>query len=262
MPGGGYDVSKYPETPATPYTVAFKPSAEPDAQPSEEQTKFVLEIESTIRRINGFMGVGHGTEVHPPRYGDYLERVFFAAKVGVQWVTGNLVLGHTSLKSTQEYFLENEGPEIRKSFLRSLHKTTASFLIAALTALLAVDYLVDHFIVIEIDWKPYVTAALVSVIGVSIAAWLRRLLDFEVLTWEGLRSFSTSVYAPALRFTVLIAIALVAMFLLETGGIELSIGGYELQSFRESPRDAVAIGLLCGFAEKRMTKTVVGAFGG
>lgn len=255
----GFEVKKYPDGEEHPYAIAFHRLNGAEKQPTADEILFTGEIEDALRRVSNLLSEGDPKFLGSDSFKDYYNRLFFAAQNGVEHGSGNLAIGRVSLESTKDYFVQMEGPRLRKRFLRKLHWAAFFYVFGAFCLLFVLEEQ-TKIVMIGIDWVPYFQALMVTTITLGFAAWLRRMLDHGANTWDTLKEFGTANYPISVRFTVLIGIAIMFMLLLGTGVVDFEFVSYSLQDYVDDTKIQALIGVSCGMAERRVTAVITNAF--
>ena len=167
MTDAGFEVLSYPEGDSFPTNIAFKRLPPPKPQPSDEETRFARQIELAVRRLNELMRSSVPNFKMNERYQSYLRIFYYAAQNGVQHGAGNLVQGTAALESAKEYFVSNEGPLLRRAFLRRLHVATAVFFIVAFVLLLVLEFGTVSVTLLGRDWHANLQALAVAALGIG-----------------------------------------------------------------------------------------------
>ncbi|MGE4264635.1 MAG: hypothetical protein AB7E46_09215 [Desulfovibrio sp.] len=219
-----------------------------DAQPPEDQTKLMLDLERVVATLNALFPQGEGNHAR------YLEDAFTLASVGLVG-TAYPETAARALESLKEGILLNEAGRVKNNHLLNLGKWALCFAAAAVLLGAAAHGL-------ELSrWRGSVQFALIgqfcyawagAMAGTWVSfGWRKAQFRFDDLgrpeadyLWSSMRLVFTGLQ------TIIIGL------LLSLGVVNVNFGQITTAAFAQSVEMALLVGLLCGFTEQTLPSAI------
>lgn len=218
--------------------------------PSVEERDFYSRGNRTHSRISRLL----------PEKSDILKRyvagVRSAMKVALE-SEGGIPSGSSALDSIQSSFIDDIGPNLRRTFLQAtlLHGAALFVAAVAMASIISAHYASLVFMVSARDIlfdAAWVAAG--AAVGIVFFAFVNSI----TITFENVGRFDSTGLGPTYRLIFVAIVLIVLSVLLLTDAITIGIGNVTLNKFRESSFTAFLLGLFGAYSDIQATRLISG----
>jgi hypothetical protein len=174
---------------------------------------------------------------------------------------GDIKSANSALDMFETEFVDEEGPVFRSTYVSSTLWTALYTFIGA--SVLGIVYTATssywpgyaNFFKMDDNFIPTVLSVVIGIcLGISFFAFVRNLN----LTFDSLGHFDPANLSTVLRFSLVGIIALILCILLRAGLVKLEVAGLKLEEFMEHRLTAIILGMVCGYSDAAITRTLTG----
>jgi hypothetical protein len=189
----------------------------------------------------------------------YLRMLISYARKGLE--EGDIKGANSALDSFEAEFVDEEGPGFRSTYVSATLWTALYAFIGASVLGIAYTATSSHwpgslaYFKMDDDFIPTVLSVVIGIcLGISFFAFVRNLN----LTFDTLGHFDPANLSSVLRFSLVGIVALILCIVLQAGLVKLEVAGLKLEDFMQHRLTAVILGMVCGYSDAAITKTLTG----
>jgi putative flippase GtrA len=221
----------------------------------EDAVTLSFRVDRTISKVKRLIA----TKEQEHKLSQYLRMLISYARKGLE--EGDIKGANSALDSFEAEFVDEEGPAFRSAYVSSTLWTALYTFFGALLLGILYKAVTSHwpdyasYFKVDDNFIPTVLAVVIGIcLGISFFAFVRNLS----LTFASLGHFDPANLSSVLRFSLVGIIALILCIVLQAGLLKLEVAGLKLEEFMQHRLTAIILGMVCGYSDAAITKTLTG----